>query len=294
MSRLGNYIALVFLWLFSLQPFFILYRYSDILYHIIRLIGYRRSVINENLRYAYPDKSDEDIREMRLKFYRGFCDIIIETIKFQTMSERQLRKRFTFKNIEYVNTVAEAGKDVVAVMGHYACWEWMSSINLHARMQCCATYRPLKNKIFDKHMLKVRSRWGSLNFTMQSTMRELVKLRQNDQRFLIGLLADQSPDKNKIQYWTKFLNQNTAVLLGPEKMAKAFKAVVVFLRVSRIKRGYYEVNVIPLTEDAAATSDYEITEKHLQCLENIIMERPEDWLWSHKRWKYSETREITT
>ncbi len=292
MRKIGNYIALGFLWLFSLQPFFLLYLYSDLLYHFIRLIGYRRAVINENLLYAFPDKSKEELRNIRLKFYRGFCDVLIETVKIQTMSEKQMRKRVVFNNVEYVNQIANESKDVVAIMGHYACWEWVPSIALHSNHVACATYRPLKNPQFDEYMLKLRGRWGGLNFTMRDTMRELIKLKRTGKNFLIGLIADQSPDKNKIQYWTKFLNQNTAVLLGPEKMAKAFKVPVVFLKMTRLKRGYYQVDVIPLVEDSVSTSDYEITELHLKCLEDIIRERPEDWLWSHKRWKYSEVREI--
>ncbi|TRX65771.1 lysophospholipid acyltransferase family protein [Carboxylicivirga sp. M1479] len=294
MQKIGNYIALGFLWLFSLQPFFMLYIFSDILYHVIRLIGYRRAVINENLRYAFPDKSKDEIRNIRLKFYKGFCDSMIETIKLQTISEKQMRKHVRVKNVEYLNKLADEGKDAIGVMGHYSCWEWVPSLNLHTKHLACATYRPLVNVEFDKYMLKLREKWGNLNFTMRDTMREIVKLKRKDQRFLIGLIADQSPDKNKIQYWTEFLNQNTAVLLGPEKMAKALKSPVVFLKMTRLKRSYYEIEVIPLVEKPELTEDYEVTEIHLKCLEGIIKERPEDWLWSHKRWKYSEVRELNT
>ncbi|MCT4586573.1 MAG: lysophospholipid acyltransferase family protein [Carboxylicivirga sp.] len=292
MKKIGNYIAIGLLWLFSQQPFFVLYLFSDILYHVIRLIGYRRSVINENLRYAFPEKSKEELRTIRLKFYKGFCDSLIETVKIQSISETQMRKRVSVKNIEYLNQLADEGKDVVAVMGHYACWEWVPSINLHTKHLSCATYRPLVNQEFDKYMLKLRAKWGSLNFTMRDTMREIVKLRRQNQRFLIGLIADQSPDKKKIQYWTKFLNQNTAVLLGPEKMAKALKAPVVFLKMMRTKRGYYELEVVPLVENPEKCKEFEITEKHLKYLEDLITEHPEDWLWSHKRWKYSEVRTL--
>lgn len=293
MQKLINQIAIGFLWLFSLQPLFVLYLYSDLFYHIIRLIGYRRSVINDNLRYAFPDKSKEELRDIRLRFYKGFCDSLIETIKLQNISEKAMKKRVSVKNVEYLNKLADEDKDVIGVMGHYSCWEWVPSINLHTKHLACATYRPLKNKVFDNYMLKLRSRWGNHNFTMRDTMREIVKLKRSNTRFLIGLIADQSPDRNKIQYWTQFLNQNTAVLLGPEKMAKSLKSPVVFLKMTRIKRGYYEIEVVPLVEKSEATQEYEITETHLKCLEEIIIAKPEDWLWSHKRWKYSEERRLT-
>jgi len=292
MQKIGNYIALGFLWLFSLQPFFILYLFSDLLYHIIRLIGYRRSVINENLRYSFPDKSSEEIRDIRLKFYRNFCDALIETIKIQTISEKQMRKRVVCKNVEYLDKLTDEGKDIVGVMGHYACWEWVPSLNLHMKGTACATYRPLKNKQFDQYMLKLRSKWGNINFTMASTFREIIKLRKQERRILIGLISDQSPGRPEIQYWTKFLNQNTAVLLGPEKIAKSIKAPVVFIKMTRLKRGYYQIDVIPLVEDPTKTAEYEITELHVRCLEEIINTTPENWLWSHKRWKYSKERVI--
>jgi len=290
MQKIGNYIALGFLWLFSLQPLFILYRYADLLYHIIRLIGYRRAVINENLSYSFPDKSKEELREIRLKFYRNFCDVMIETVKLQNLSEKQIRKRVVFNNVNYLNQLTTQGKDIIAVMGHYACWEWIPSINLHTTALGCATYRPLKNLQFDQYMLKLRSRWGSRNFTMAKTYRELIKLKKENQRIIVGLIADQSPSKVDIQYRTTFLNQNTGILLGPEKIAKSTKSAVVFLRMDRIKRGYYQIDVIPLVEDPTKTKEYEITELHVRCLEETIKNKPENWLWSHKRWKYSEDR----
>lgn len=292
MQKVGNYIALFFLWLFSLQSFFILYLWSDLLYHFIRFIGYRRAIINENLRYSFPEKSKEELREIRLKFYRNFCDVMIETIKVQSMTEKQMRQRVKWNNPEYINQFTQQGKDVIAVMGHYCNWEWIPSINLHVECLGCATYRPLKNKEFDKYMLELRGKWGTQNFTMADTIREIIKLKRKNVRYIIGLIADQSPGRRTLNYWTKFLNQNTAVILGPEKIAKSTKSPVVFLDMQRVKRGYYEVSVLPVADDPLNTEEHEITETHLRLLENAIIKKPENWLWSHKRWKYSEQREL--
>jgi KDO2-lipid IV(A) lauroyltransferase len=293
MKKISNYIALVFLWLFSLQPFFLLYLWSDALYHIVRLIGYRRAIINENLRYAFPDKTKEELREIRLKFYRNFCDVMIETVKVQSMSKKQMNQRVKWKNTEHIDKFTRQNKDVIAVMGHYCNWEWIPSINLNVECLGCATYRPLKNKEFDKYMLKLRGKWGTKNFTMSDTIREIIKLKRKNTRFIIGLIADQSPRKKTLNYWTKFLNQNTAIILGPEKIAKSTKSPVVYLDMQRVKRGYYEVTVLPVVEDPVNTKEFEITEKHLRLLEGAIIKKPENWLWSHKRWKYSEQRVIT-
>jgi KDO2-lipid IV(A) lauroyltransferase len=142
-------------------------------------------------------------------------------------------------------------------------------------------------------MLKLRGKWGTKNFTMSDTIREIIKLKRKNTRFIIGLIADQSPRKKTLNYWTKFLNQNTAIILGPEKIAKSTKSPVVYLDMQRVKRGYYEVTVLPVVEDPVNTKEFEITEKHLRLLEGAIIKKPENWLWSHKRWKYSEQRVIT-
>lgn len=294
MQALLNYIIIGFLWLVSLLPLSVLYRFSDIFYHIIRLINYRRHVINENLRFSFPNKSPEELRTIRLNFYRHLCDLFVETIKVQNMSENEMRKRVKYNNIEYIDQLYDEGKDVVAVMAHYGNWEWVPSINLHCKTLGVDVYRPLKNKYFDKYMLRLRSKWGNLNFTMRSTLKEVIKLRKRNQRFIIGLIADQSPGLPEIQYWTKFLNQNTAVLTGPEKIAKLTKSPVVYLNMTKIKRGYYEVDIVPLVKDSTKMKENEITELHAKYLESIIIKKPEHWLWSHKRWKYSQQRAINT
>jgi len=206
------------------------------------------------------------------------------------MSEKEMRKRVVFKNLDQIHKHYTEDKDVIAVLGHYGNWEWITSFSLHIEALACDVYHRLKNPHFDRHMLILRSKWGNANFEMKSSVREIVKLRQKNQRFVLGLIADQSPSKAKIQYCRPFLNQNTPVILGPEKMAKLTDSPVVFFHMNKIKRGHYEVNIIPISETAKNTAQYEITDKHIDTLEKVIKERPELWLWSHKRWKYAESR----
>jgi len=271
-------------------PFRVLYIFSDLAYHIIRLIGYRRAVINENLSYSFPEKNADWIRKTRLQFYQHFCDLIVETIKLQTISKKEMKRRIIFTNIDYIKEIGDKGKDVTVVMGHYGNWEWITAFSLQSDILLCDVYRPLKNKVFDKHMLKIRGRWGNKNVPMRDTLKEVIKLKKNNQRYALGLIADQSPGKYEIQYWTHFMNQNTAVLLGPEKIAKITKTPVAYAHISKPRRGYYEVEFIPIIEDPNASAEYEITEKHVRLLEESIRKEPQYWLWSHKRWKYSEER----
>jgi len=280
------------LWLGSLLPMPVLYVFSDFYYILIRLVGYRREVIEENLKYSFPEKSSKEIKQIRNKFYRHFCDLFVETTKVQTMREAEMKKRVKYNNLEFIDKAYDEGKDVVAVMAHYNNWEWVPSINLHCKALGCDVYRPLKSKQFDAYMLKLRERWGNKNFTMKATLKEVVKLKKANQRFILGLIADQSPGRKEIQYWTSFLNQNTPVLTGPEKIAKLTKSPVVYLDMQKVKRGYYEVNIIPMVEDSENSSGHDITDKYIQYLEKVIMKKPENWLWSHRRWKYVKERKI--
>ncbi len=202
------------------------------------------------------------------------------------MSKKTIKKRITFSNIEAIKGAEEKDQDVIAIMAHYGNWEYMPSINLHFKAQGFSVYRPLKSKGFDQYMLELRSRFGTRNVTMKNTLRKVVELRKSRTRFVLGLIADQSPARQEIQYWTNFLTQTTPILMGPEKIAKLTNGKVVFLKLSKPKRGHYHVDVIEFPKKIAETVENEITEWHVRLLEECIKERPELWLWSHKRWKY--------
>lgn len=286
MNKLAFYIWYPLIWLLSWLPFRVLYGLSDLLYRPVSLAGYRKKIILGNLEKAFPDKDDHWRKEILHKFYRHFCDLFVETMKLQHMSEKTIKKRITFSNIEVIDEACEKGQDVIAVMAHYGNWEYMPSINLHFKAQGFSVYRPLKNKGFDQYMLELRSRFGTRNVTMKNTLRKVVELRRSKTRFVLGLIADQSPARHEIQYWTHFLTQTTPILLGPEKIANLTNGKIVFLKLSKPKRGHYHVDVIEYPKSITESAENEITEWHVRQLEDCIKERPELWLWSHKRWKY--------
>lgn len=290
MQAIAYYILLPLLWLTSLLPFWVLYRLSDLFYLFVRLIGYRKSTILESLRYSFPDKSEKELNQIKNKFYRHFCDLFFETIKIHTVSAKTMKKRVIYKNTEYVEEWFKKGKDVIGVLAHYGNWEWVPTVNLHVSAQGCEVYRPLHNKYFDKYMLFLRSRFGTLNFKMKSVLRDVLTLKRANKRYFLGLISDQTPGKPQIQYYTEFLNQNTPIHLGPEKISSLMKNPVVFLHMDKVKRGYYEINIIPLEENPQDTELHDITNRHVKLLEEIITKRPELWLWSHKRWKHSNPR----
>jgi KDO2-lipid IV(A) lauroyltransferase len=290
MQALGFYLALPFMYLLSLLPFWVLFRLSDLMYLLVRLVKYRKQVIETNLKYAFPNKSQSEVKAIRNKFYRHFCDLFFETMKLQTISIKEMKRRMVFSNVEYLEEMFRQKRDVIAVCGHYGNWEWIPSINVNISAQGVEVYHPLKNKKMDAFMLKLRSRFHTLNFTMNATLREVIKLKRSNTPYVIGLISDQSPARVKIQYRTVFLNQNTAVHLGAEKIAQATNDVVVYFKMNKVKRGCYRVDVVPVTETPKSLAEFEITEKHVRILEQQIIERPELWLWSHRRWKYSPDR----
>lgn len=284
--------------LISLLPFNVLYIFSDILFLVIYYIaGYRKKVVMNNLKNAFPEKSGKEIELIAQKFYKNFCDLIIEIIKSLTISEKQLRKRFRFINREILDEFYHQNKSVIAVQGHCFNWEWTIMMGQkqgeHKRY---VVYKPLSNKFFDKVILDLRSRFETEMILMYKTSDLIEKnetlLRSSKKDTMPSCYqfgADQTPMKHKAEYWTNFLNQDTPVFLGAEKIAKEWNIPVVFLNVQKVKRGYYEVEFIKLFDNPNETSQYEITEKHVRVLEEIITAKPENWLWSHRRWKHKRT-----
>ncbi len=294
MGKIYYYVVFYSLGLISLLPFWVLYRISDFLYLLIRMKGYRKEVIMENLRYSFPEKSENELIDIRNKFYRHFCDLFVETIKLQTISERVIRKRVQFENIEYLDSIYEQGRDVLIATGHYGNWEWTSLLNPKVKTNTCGIYKPLKSEVFDKYMSFLRSRTGALVFTMNNVLRDVLNMKRNKIHYGLGVVADQIPLGAKGNYSTAFLNQNTPVHLGLEKMAVKFNDVVVFLRMDKIKRGHYKISIVPLFENPKDTAPYEVIDTATKYLESVIVEKPEYWLWSHRRWKHVKNRALTT
>lgn len=287
-KSIGFQIGYPFLWLAGHLPLWVLYRLSDFLFVIMLIVGYRRKVVTRNLRNSFPYKTSAQIRRIRIRFYRHFCDLLVETISLIGIDIRQIQNRVKVVNPELMEELLNEGNNVIAVLGHYCNWEWTPVVSMdYKNTVSMSVYRPLKNKEFDKLMLNMRSRFGSINLPLNSVSREIVKLRQQSRQFVIGLISDQSPSKFELNYWTTFLNQNTAIILGPEKMARLSKSKVVYWHIVKTGRGRYQMTYIPYPGDVTTSTEYEITEWHVRLLEGQIMDAPEFWLWSHKRWKYS-------
>ncbi len=285
MKRLAYYLALPFLYGISLLPFPLFYLLSDLFCFLLYyVVGYRRKVVMENLRNAFPEKSEEERKRIARQYYQNLADIMLETIKMLTISKKSLRERFHLTNPEVAAKYLDQGRSIVGAVGHFGNWEWACLVQgMGVRYPSIVIYKTLKNPWFNKLFLKMRSRTGAILVPMRQTLRALVAYRNKP--FMSILAADQTPRQQSAIYWTRFLNQDTAAYLGIEKVAKMNNSVVVYCDIQRVGRGRYRVSYRVLFENPKETADFEITEGYLGILEKRIRENPADWLWSHRRWK---------
>lgn len=281
------YLTLPFIYLLSALPFRILYGISDLtfllLYYVVR---YRRSVVQQNLQNAFPEKSADERRNIERRFYRFLCDMLLETFKTLTISKAAMlrRCRITAESAALLQELGAAGTSVILVLGHFGNWEWGgNTFSLSAPHQLYVIYHPLSNPNFDRLMYRMRSRFGSRLIAMNDTFREM--LRHRNELTATAFIADQSPDP-KHAYWTSFLNQDTPVFPGTEKLARKLDREVLYVSVVRLRRGYYELKIERLVQRPAALEEEALTAAHTRRLEADIIAQPETWLWTHKRWKH--------
>lgn len=275
----------------SLLPLGILYVLADVLYVLIyHIFGYRRKVVKENLQNSFPEKSIEEINAIEKRYYKFLASLIVEIIKMRSISKEELHKRVKFKNVDLVEAYLKNNESVLFCSSHYGNYEWVCmAIGLNFSGQHYPIYKPLNNGAFDNWFLKMRSRFGNQMVAMRQTLRVLQSSKDTANMFTFG--SDQAPSREDSTYWTTFLNQEASIQLGLEKIARKTNRPVFYLKINYLKRGYYEVDCVPICLNPKATVEFEITEIHTQFLEQMIKEEPSYWLWSHRRWK--QKRKLT-
>jgi len=287
MSAIAYYLFYGINWIVTLLPLPVLYIFSNFIYLLLYYFpSYRRKVVSTNIKNAFPEKSDEERKSIEKKFYKHFADVFIETFKLVHMSEKEQKKRFTYSNIEIIDKLRKEKRDIIAILGHYNNWEWPTLLPFFLKYKIVIIYKPLQNKYFNGFINKQRSKYGIVLTPMSQIIREIINFRKNDVNTLSVFLSDQTPVKSEIKYWTTFLNQDTPVYLGAEKIASKYDMAMVYFHIQKIKRGYYNLNIELLFDHTAGLPDHIITETHIKKLEEIIKEKPEYWLWSHRRWKH--------
>jgi KDO2-lipid IV(A) lauroyltransferase len=250
------------------------------------VVQYRKDVVYTNLRNAYPTKSDTEIRQITRKFYRYLCDFLVESMKPYALSPKELNKRFRFTNPEVLYEFHNKNRDYSLVSGHYGNWEWNSTTLLITKRGGMVIYRPLRNKNIDRLFQKIRgSHEGVTVVPMENAFRAALEYRNNKKPFIIWFIADQRPPRNN-KFWTTFLNQPTSFFNGMERISRKLDLAIIYLHVTRVKRGYYEVTFKKLFDSAAGLPENSITLAFVKELEDEINQAPQYWLWSHRRWKH--------
>ncbi|MDD4009167.1 MAG: lysophospholipid acyltransferase family protein, partial [Fermentimonas sp.] len=271
-------------YLHALLPFSVLYLISDILYLLIYyVVRYRRKLVRRNIKNSFPCESEKKIIRIEKDFYRHLCDYFVETIKTLHISDEEVQKRMKFENPEMINRLTASGNSCILSLGHYANWEWVTTLGFHLSpgVKQGLVYKELHSNAFDKLFLEIRGRFQAIPIEMNSLYRKLIESRNNGERVVVGFLTDQRPPKSTGHYWTTFMNQDAVVQTGMERIAKLLSFSIVYLDITKVKRGYYVGKFYVITPDASNEPEFEIMERYINKLEETIKKEPAYYLWSH-------------
>lgn len=280
--------------LIAMLPFSVLYFISDFLFWVVyHLVRYRRKIVRKNLQNAFPDKAIREIVTLEKEYYHHLCDYFVETVKILRMSEEEMKQRMHFENPELLNELTQRGGASLMCLGHYGNWEWVPSIVLHLMpgIEGGLVYKQLHSTSFDQLFYKIRSRFGSYPIEKRSVLRKLIQKRKEGNTIVVGFLTDQRPPRVSDKYWTTFLNQDTPVQTGMEKIARSLSLPVIYLDIEKVKRGFYRGRFVLVSPDASTENEHTITENYMRLLEKTVMRAPAFYLWSHNLWKFSKAME---
>ncbi|MBD1262163.1 lysophospholipid acyltransferase family protein [Maribacter polysiphoniae] len=276
-------------YMLSVLPMRLLYFFSDAIYSLVYyILQYRKKVVFNNLSKAFPEKNEREIRKISKRFYRHFCDIIFESLKTLTISKEEARNRLSLNNPEIIEDFLESGRNVLLYAAHQGNWELLVYLPLMLTYPSNTFYRPLNNRYFNGLILLIRERFGVRCVEEFKGYRTIIAQKNNPEVVMNCIIGDQSPRRKSAIHWCDFLNRKTAFYLGANTISKKTNDVVLFPRFIKIKRGNYQLHFDLIEEFPSRTEGYNIVIEYARCLENTIVQSPEMWLWSHRRWKLSE------
>lgn len=277
-------------------PLSVLYLLADFLYFLMYyVVGYRKKVVFDNLRHAFPEKTETELKHIARDFYRQFADVMMEILHTAGMSADEMRQRGRYTNPEVLENLVASGTPVLILGSHVANWEWsLSAAAVRFNFPAEGVYKKLNNPFFEAFMLHARSQLGAHLIESKQTSRYFIRNRQVPR--VIAMLSDQTPLWRETEFWTTFLNRDTGFYVGVEKLQRMFNYPVLFQDVKRVKRGYYEFTFEPLPDNTivpeTASGDFPLTQAFVEKLEAAIRRAPADYLWTHKRWKHKRPTNI--
>lgn len=271
--------------LLSRLPWVALYAFSACLYFLAYyLVRHRQNVIREQLEEVFPALSDAQRKVIHKQFLRNFCDVLVELLKSVSMSEADMRRRMRLTNVELARRYLDAGQSVLLMTSHLGNWEWLlHGVVLQLGYPVDAAYKPLHDPWAERLMLGVRSRFGARLIPAKELLADFIRRRGVVRA--VGMNSDQAPVSTDQRYWTQFLGQDTAFYVGAEQIARAMRLPILYARVHRVRRSFYEVEFLPLWDGSEATEPHQLTERYARACEIDVLKSPADWLWSYRRWR---------
>lgn len=276
--------------LFAQLPMRILYLFSHFLFFLnYYLIRYRKKVVYENLKNSFPEKSHQELKIIEKKFFKNFSDYIVENIKSFNISEKELRVRVQHLNQKVFHDIYKEKKNIILLSGHIFNWEWLTALKkIIPQTNTHPVYKKINHPFWEKQMLKIRNQFGNQSIETQNIIKHIIKT-PNDGNSIYMFVADQSPHFSRIEVGLDFLNQKTPVFTGYDKLATRFDLAFVYCEIKKIKQGFYQINYHRIYPDNQEFKEYEVVKKFHNFLENNIKKYKDNYLWSHKRWKYKDS-----
>ncbi|HEY2635710.1 MAG TPA: lysophospholipid acyltransferase family protein [Steroidobacteraceae bacterium] len=270
---------------FSRLPLRALYAFSTFLYLLaFYVVRHRHHVIRGQLEKVFPDWTDAERQRVHKRFLKNFCDVVIEVLKSVSMTEDDMRGRVRIENLDAARQYLDAGQSVMLVTSHLGNWEWLlHGVTLQLGYPVDAAYKPLHDQWAERLMLGIRSRFGARLLPAKELLADF--LRRRGVVRAVAMNADQAPVSTDKRYWTLFLGQDTAFYIGAEQIARATRLPILYVRVRRVRRGYYEVGLKQLWDGREATEPNTVTERYARACELDVLASPADWLWSYRRWR---------
>lgn len=278
------------LYLISKLPLKILYVFSDIIFFLNHyIVGYRKNVITLNLKKSFPEKTDKEIETIRKKFYRNFSDYLVETIKSFSISETEARVRMQHINQDLFHEAKSEGKNIILLAGHVFNWEWINALaRIVPQEHCHPVYRKVNSDFWENQMKRIRNKFGNEALEANEVILNIFRNR-NDGESIYMFVADQTPHVSHVNYGLEFLNQRTPAFIGYDKLATRMDLVFIYCEMKKVKRGHYQVNYHKIEPDGEKFVKNEVVKKFHRMLENTIRKNPDNYLWSHRKWKYQDS-----
>ena len=277
------------IWILSRLPMRILYMKSDFFYFLIYYVfRYRKQVVLDNLKLAFPEKPEVELLRIRKKFFKHLMDLMVESVKAFSISEKEILKRYTYSNPELVNKYAAEGRSIALMGAHQSNWEWSISLPRVLNIDMYGAYTKLNNTYYEKAVRDSREKFGVIGYKTSEMVRGMQKRFSDKQQGAYILLSDQSPQLHKTYYWREYFNIKVPIHTGAEMLSKRFDLVVINYVTKRVKRGCYTTEFQLITDTPKEFKDYQITDLYTELTEKNILEQPEYYLWSHKRFKHRD------